>query len=87
MFSGTREDNNATGDEILRWDWVVAAAVFVEMRQLYAVQAGARACATRDTSHGWVLPGSLEVQMWQQVVHAVTINIYILFIINITYVF
>lgn len=46
IFSGTgeatKEDDNATfeelgGGEISKRDWVVAAAMFVEMRQLYAV--------------------------------------------------
>lgn len=47
--------------------------MFVEMWQLYAMQACPCLGATGDAGDGGVLPRGLEVQMWQQVVHAMRI--------------
>ena len=45
------------------------------MRQLHAVQAGTRSRAAGDACDSGVLPGGVEVQMWQQVIHAVNLLI------------
>lgn len=49
----------------------MAPTVHVEVRQVLPVQAGSRAGAAGDSGDHRVLPGGVEVQMWQQVVHAV----------------
>lgn len=53
---------------------VIAAAVHVKMRQMHAMPADPRGGAARDSGDYGVLPRSLEVQMWKQVVHALVIH-------------
>lgn len=50
------------------------------MRHLHAVQACSRAGAAWNAGDGGVLPGSMEVQVWQQVVHAMSMNVMFLFL-------
>lgn len=57
-------------EEAVERSGLIPAAMYIEMREMRAVQAGARAGATGHSGHGGVLPGSLEVQMWEQVLHA-----------------
>lgn len=59
--------------EVLEWTWIVAASVHIQVWQVHPVQAGSRAGATWDAGDDRVLPGGLEVQMWQQAVHAMKI--------------
>ena len=47
----------------------------VKVRQMHAVQAGSCARAARNTGDCGVLSRSMEVQMWQQVVHAMMLLI------------
>lgn len=49
---------------------VIAASLCLEMRALHTVQAGSCAGAARESGDRWVLPRSMEVQMWKQIVHA-----------------
>ncbi|CAN0901729.1 hypothetical protein LINGRAHAP2_LOCUS21581 [Linum grandiflorum] len=70
VFSGVLGEWDG-GEEAAGRAGVVAAAVHVEMREVHAVQAGARVSAARDAGDGGVLPGSMEVQVWQQALHAV----------------
>ena len=51
---------------------VVSAAVCVQVRDVHAVQPGARAGAAGHARDHRVLPGGLAVQMWQQALHALT---------------
>lgn len=44
---------------------IVASAVYLEMREMHTVQGGARGGATRGEGDDGVLPGGLEMQMWQ----------------------
>jgi len=56
-----------------RWAWVVAAAVHFEVWQMYTMQTGSRAGAAGYAGDRRVLPGGMEMQVWQQVVHAMNI--------------
>lgn len=54
---------------------VVSAAVYVQVRDVHAVQPGARAGAAGHARDRGVLPGGLAVQMWQQALHALTCSV------------
>lgn len=41
--------------------------------QMYTLQAGPRAGAARNTGDRGVLPRGMEMQVWQQVIHAMNI--------------
>lgn len=49
---------------------VIAATLCLEMRAVHPVQAGSCPGTARDSGDRGVLPGSVEVQMWKQIVHA-----------------
>lgn len=42
--------------------------------EMYALQTGPRTGAARDTGDGGILPGGMEMQVWQQVIHAMTMT-------------
>lgn len=42
--------------------------------EMYALQTGPCTGAARDTGDGGILPGGMEMQVWQQVIHAMTMT-------------
>jgi len=43
---------------------------------MYTMQTGSCACAAGNAGDRRVLPGGMEMQVWQQVVHAMNIYIF-----------
>jgi len=61
------------GKEVFEWPRVIPTTVHIKVWQVHPMQAGACARASGDSGDCWVLPRSMEVQMWEQVVHAMMI--------------
>lgn len=77
LYSGEDEYERAEaeysfelGKEVLEWTWIVTPSVHIQVWQVHTVQTSSRAGAAWNTGDGGVLSRSLEVRMWQQVVHA-----------------
>lgn len=60
----------------------------LQVWQMYTLQAGSCAGAAGDAGYCRVLPGGMEMQVWQQVVHAMNIifSKYDVFLLGLIYI-
>lgn len=63
--------------EEIEWTGIIATTLCMEMWEVYPMQADSCARATRESRDCRVLPRSLEVQMWKQIVHAMMCMVFI----------
>ena len=56
------------------WAGIIAATLRLKVRQVHALHCGPCAGAAGNSGDGRVLPGSMEMQMWEQALHAVINN-------------